>query len=302
LIGLFREPRVSAPRSSQGCPLRPQSAPLHRENAAVRVNVCFGERVNTAWSELDRKVSAICPGPDNDLSAGRVDRPIGTCNAAVADSLGPFADQGTPSADARHRSVDNMNARLAGLIWLIAAVLLTLSASALAYRSCRRYAKRASGAPGCALARTGPPTALDQLYDAPEAAHPGQNGLVGLFANADAFAARVLSAQQAGRSLDLMYYQWETDLTGWLLLRELQAAADRGVRVRLPRLEPIDARSKPGNRARCCTKVASGGRGTSRMRPSDTRSAICRRSETASSSCCKSATGCTRHLRNGATK
>jgi cardiolipin synthase C len=126
-----------------------------------------------------------------------------------------------------------MNAGLAGLIWLIAAVVLTLSASAVAYRSWRRYAKRARGAPGCALARTGPPTALDQLYDAPEAAHPGQNGLVGLFGNADAFAARALSAQQAGRSLDLMYYQWETDLTGWLLLRELQAAADRGVRVRL---------------------------------------------------------------------
>jgi cardiolipin synthase C len=126
-----------------------------------------------------------------------------------------------------------MSIGLTGLIWLIAAVALTLAASAFAYRSWRRYAKRARGASGCALPRTGPPTPLDEALDGPEAAHPGQNGLAGLFDNADAFAARALSAQQAGRSLDLMYYIWETDLTGWLLLRDIQAAAERGVRVRL---------------------------------------------------------------------
>ena len=74
-----------------------------------------------------------------------------------------------------------------------------------------------------------PPTALDRLFTQPEAAHPDETGLTGLFDNEEAFAARVLSAQAAGRSLDLMYYIWETDLTGWLLLRDLQAAADRGV-------------------------------------------------------------------------
>jgi cardiolipin synthase C len=122
---------------------------------------------------------------------------------------------------------------LTGLVWLVAFAALTMGASAFAYRSWRRYAKRARGASGCALARTGPPTALDQLFDSREAAHPDHSGLAGLFENADAFAARALSAQQAGRSLDLMYYLWETDLTGWLLLRDIHAAADRGVRVRL---------------------------------------------------------------------
>jgi cardiolipin synthase C len=126
-----------------------------------------------------------------------------------------------------------MSIGLAGLIWLVAAAALILGASALAYRSWRRYAKRARGTPGFALPREGPPTPLDGLFDAPEAAHPGDNGLAGLFDNADAFAARALSAQSAGRSLDLMYYLWETDLTGWLLLRDIQAAANRGVRVRL---------------------------------------------------------------------
>lgn len=122
---------------------------------------------------------------------------------------------------------------ITGLIWFVAAIVLVLLASALAYRSWRRHAKRARGQPGHALPRTGTPTAIDRLFDGPEAAHHGNNGLAGLFDNADAFAARTLSAQSAGRSLDLMYYIWETDLTGWLLLQDIRAAADRGVRVRL---------------------------------------------------------------------
>jgi cardiolipin synthase C len=120
-----------------------------------------------------------------------------------------------------------------GLIWLLVVVVLIIAASAVAFRSWRRYAKQARGKPGHALPRTGPPTLLDNLFDGSEASHPGENGLAGLFENADAFAARTLSAQSAGRSLDLMYYIWQTDLTGWLLLHDIQAAADRGVRVRL---------------------------------------------------------------------
>jgi cardiolipin synthase C len=126
-----------------------------------------------------------------------------------------------------------MSLGLTGLIWLLIALGLTLGASALAYRSWRRYAKRARGVPGCALPKTGSTTPLDQLFDGLEAAHADDDGIAGLFENADAFAARTLSSQSAGRSLDLMYYIWETDLTGWLLLRDIQAAADRGVRVRL---------------------------------------------------------------------
>jgi cardiolipin synthase C len=120
-----------------------------------------------------------------------------------------------------------------GLIWLVVLVAAITAASALAFRSWRRYAKQARGIPGHALPRTGPPTPLDQIFDVAEAAHPGDNGLTGLFENADAFAARALSAQSAGRSLDMMYFIWLTDLTGWLLLHDIQAAADRGVRVRL---------------------------------------------------------------------
>ncbi len=61
--------------------------------------------------------------------------------------------------------------------------------------------------------------------------------------NLDAFCARAIGAAQAGRSLDLMYYIWDDDLTGRLLLSEVVKAADRGVRVRLL-LDDINAQAR----------------------------------------------------------
>lgn len=63
--------------------------------------------------------------------------------------------------------------------------------------------------------------------------HQGQSGVHALPNPRDAFAARMLLARVAERSLDVQYYIWHADQTGTLLLRELVAAADRGVRVRL---------------------------------------------------------------------
>lgn len=54
-----------------------------------------------------------------------------------------------------------------------------------------------------------------------------------LSSNLHAFAIRALAARSAGRSLDLQYYYWKDDLTGGLLGKEIIAAAERGVRVRL---------------------------------------------------------------------
>ena len=65
------------------------------------------------------------------------------------------------------------------------------------------------------------------------AAHPGLSGVHALADGREAFAARVLLARSAERSIDAQYYMWRNDLTGTLLLNELRAAADRGVRVRL---------------------------------------------------------------------
>lgn len=65
------------------------------------------------------------------------------------------------------------------------------------------------------------------------ARHPGLTGVAPLADGRDALAMRVLLAQTAEETLDLQYYIWQTDATGWILLDELRAAAERGVRVRL---------------------------------------------------------------------
>jgi len=63
--------------------------------------------------------------------------------------------------------------------------------------------------------------------------HPEQSGIHPLPDPLEAFAARMLLAHAAERSLDVQYYIWRGDQTGTLLLQALVAAADRGVRVRL---------------------------------------------------------------------
>ena len=65
------------------------------------------------------------------------------------------------------------------------------------------------------------------------AGHPGLTGALLLANGRDAFAARVLLARAAERTLDVQYYIWHADITGGLLGAELWRAAERGVRVRL---------------------------------------------------------------------
>ncbi|WP_156124339.1 phospholipase D family protein [Achromobacter sp. RTa] len=65
------------------------------------------------------------------------------------------------------------------------------------------------------------------------AAHPGKSGIHPLPDAYDAFAARMMLARAAERSLDVQYYIWHNDMTGTMLLEALHEAADRGVRVRL---------------------------------------------------------------------
>jgi cardiolipin synthase C len=116
---------------------------------------------------------------------------------------------------------------------VIASAALIAAASWWAHRTYRAFLKNARGPSSDALPVGGQQTPLDAMFAPLQAEHPGKSGLMLLLDNADAFAVRALSAAQAGRSLDLMYYIWRTDLTGWLLIDRLVAAADRGVRIRL---------------------------------------------------------------------
>ena len=63
--------------------------------------------------------------------------------------------------------------------------------------------------------------------------HADQSGIMPLVDAYSAFAARILLANSAQKTLDVQYYIWRNDNTGILLLHALHQAAERGVRVRL---------------------------------------------------------------------
>jgi putative cardiolipin synthase len=79
----------------------------------------------------------------------------------------------------------------------------------------------------------GTDTRLGRALASGVAAHPGKTGIHTLADGRDAFAARVLLARAAERSLDVQYYILRADITGGLLCEALWQAAERGVRVRL---------------------------------------------------------------------
>ena len=76
-------------------------------------------------------------------------------------------------------------------------------------------------------------TALRRAVDPRVAANPGKSGIHELSVPSEAFAARVLLAAAAEKSLDIQYYIWHGDETGTLLFEAVRNAADRGVRVRI---------------------------------------------------------------------
>lgn len=101
----------------------------------------------------------------------------------------------------------------------------------LIWRSCRLPAR-----PPVAASRTltpDPTSGLGKLLAPLAARHHGRTGVQPIDDARLAFAARVLLARRATRSLDLQYYIWRGDISGRLLLEELIRAAERGVRIRL---------------------------------------------------------------------
>ena len=76
-------------------------------------------------------------------------------------------------------------------------------------------------------------TRLGRAVQAEAALHPGLSGVHALPDPHEAFAARVMLARAAERTLDIQYYIWRTDRSGSLLFQAIEEAADRGVHVRL---------------------------------------------------------------------
>ena len=76
-------------------------------------------------------------------------------------------------------------------------------------------------------------TMLGKVYIPLLKKHPDESGIILLRDGRDAFVARAVLAGMAEKSIDVQYYMFHQDTVGKLLIMELLAAADRGVRVRM---------------------------------------------------------------------
>lgn len=121
--------------------------------------------------------------------------------------------------------------KLLSLFSLLMAAVLVLMISGLLLAD--RLTPKAEGASSLVLPLHEVQTRIDRELQPLLIEKPGQSGVAYLSDGLDAYAARAVITQYAGRSLDLQYYIWHDDLIGHLFARDLYDAAERGVRVRL---------------------------------------------------------------------
>lgn len=119
------------------------------------------------------------------------------------------------------------------IVQLVAGLLLLLVATGVTIRLLNPLPPLEPRTPSTYLADTGD-TPLGQGISAARAGQPSDlSGVHMLTDGREAFAARILLAKAAVRSLDVQYYIWHNDLSGTLMLEAVREAADRGVRVRM---------------------------------------------------------------------
>jgi putative cardiolipin synthase len=132
------------------------------------------------------------------------------------------------------------------IVLLLALLVVLAVLSALAVFVYVRFSPRHAGEPSHVLPIGGTRSELDRVVSPLLESRPGQSGVLLSADSLHAFRVRALSARAAGRGLDLQYYYWKDDLTGMLLVREVLAAADRNVRVRII-LDDINVRGNDAN-------------------------------------------------------
>jgi len=131
--------------------------------------------------------------------------------------------------------------RLLRVVAILIAALLLLVLSGLLLAD--HLTPQAQGPASQVLPLQPAQTAIDRQLVPEQDARPGQSGVGFLSDGMDAFAARAMITEQAGRSLDLQYYIWHDDLVGHLMAKALYDAAQRGVRVRIL-LDDMNAKDK----------------------------------------------------------
>ena len=120
--------------------------------------------------------------------------------------------------------------------------------------------------PSSAYSDTGS-TRLGRAFAGAVAAHPGKTGVLPLPSGREAFAARIITARTAERSIDAQYYIWHGDTTGTLLFEAMWNAAERGFAsdcsstIRTPaastRRSPRSTRT-PTSKCGCSTRTSPG--------------------------------------------
>ncbi len=109
---------------------------------------------------------------------------------------------------------------------------LALAAAAIGAAGCASLPPPTDRITSTAMADTGD-TRIGRSVATLVSAHPGLSGIHKFPEPHNAFAARVLLAHEAQKSLDVQYFIWHDDQVGSLMVEALWNAAERGVRVRL---------------------------------------------------------------------
>lgn len=126
---------------------------------------------------------------------------------------------------------------LTTILTIILCAFVICGAAALSESVYTKFARRSRGKSSYAFTKKETPTLIEKALQNIAEQHSGlgisENALSLIKENEAAFALRLLAARMAGRSLDLMYYIFDDDQVGKMLLYELLQAADRGVRIRL---------------------------------------------------------------------
>ncbi len=76
-------------------------------------------------------------------------------------------------------------------------------------------------------------TELGQFFASSTEQRTGKSGFLLLNEGKVAILARIALADMAEKTIDMQYYIWEDDASGWLLMERAMRAAQRGVRVRI---------------------------------------------------------------------
>jgi putative cardiolipin synthase len=190
----------------------------------------------TQGLSLSRKASSSRPSAESGCNVFLVFCPVGgpQTNSCLCKDNSPGCRRLRSMAKVHVSSGTRLNTATTVILIFLAVLVSLLALGAVITLATQERARHRRGPYVTAIDPfQGQRTRIDEIIEPVLKRLRSANALQLLDTSAEAFGARLSSAQLAGRSLDLMYYYWAPDITGRILARELLLAARRGVRVRL---------------------------------------------------------------------